>query len=153
MPTTSITEERNLLREFLVAQRRLHPRKGEDHNCELCVRDDKNKIIDGPWKYGFWAKRWEIRNEATLRRWARGDRRIGPSNRHIFEDPLVAEFRFEDDPDLRLNMDSYYRFMPPSDQGQTRSDPKRSGSGHRSRRRRANARRVRGKTKAVRAGA
>src|SRR5437868_6015723 len=95
---------RNLLRDFLLAQRELHPKDPEHREqCEPCSNGEERR------KYGYWAQRWNIKNEATLRRWARGDRRIGPGNRHIFEDPLVQEFRFADDPELRFNMDSYYR--------------------------------------------
>jgi hypothetical protein len=66
----------------------------------------------------FWAKRWSTPrrklNPATIARWAKGDRRIGPNNRHIFKD-------------LPFTMDEYYRDMPPSDQTQKRSDVRQYG--------------------------
>jgi hypothetical protein len=66
----------------------------------------------------YWAERWSTPrrklNPATIARWAKGDRRIGPNNRHVFRD-------------LPFTMDEYYRDMPASDQSQQRSDVRKYG--------------------------
>ena len=74
----------------------------------------------------YWAERWTAEKRkldpswrgtihpATVARWAKGDRRIGPNNRFIFKD-------------LPFDMDEYYAQVPPSDQTQTRSDVRRFG--------------------------
>lgn len=66
----------------------------------------------------YWAERWSTPkrklNPATIARWAKGDRRIGPNNRHVFKD-------------LPFTMDEYYRDMPASDQTQQRSDVRKFG--------------------------
>lgn len=81
---------RNLFAEFIEEQRRTNERTIE-----------------------YWATRWNV-NAGTISRWARGDRRIGANNRHVFKD-------------LPFTMDEYYRLMPPSDQSQKRSDVKKYG--------------------------
>lgn len=83
-------ESRNILLEFLEQQRRDFDRT-----------------------YEYWAERWGV-NAATIARWAKGDRRIGPRNRRVFDD-------------LPFTMDEYYRVTPPSDQTQSRSDVRRYG--------------------------
>jgi hypothetical protein len=87
---------RNRFAEFIEQQREAYPERTLD----------------------FWAKRWSTPkrklNPATIARWAKGDRRIGPNNRHVFKD-------------LPFTMDEYYRDMPPSDQTQQRSDVRQYG--------------------------
>ncbi len=64
--------------------------------------------------YTYWAERWGIKHPATVARWAKGDRRIGPRHRHVFKD-------------LPFTMDEYYASTPASDPTQARSDVKQFG--------------------------